>query len=112
MMNAKLYMPTQRLDVKITVLKTETRALKHMMPIHLHIGADHLTARVAILGANSISPGKTGFVQLVLPRSVSSLYGDRFIIRDQSAQRTLPVAGLLNHLLLDAVVPRQVTSQN
>ena len=89
LMNAKLYMPTQRLDVEITVLKTETRALKHMTPIHLHIGADHLTARVAILGANSISPGKTGFVQLVLPRSVSSLYGDRFIIRDQSAQRTI-----------------------
>jgi selenocysteine-specific elongation factor len=46
-------------------------------------------ARVAVLEGGSIAPGKDALVQLVLGREIGALRGDRLIVRDQSAWRTL-----------------------
>ena len=48
-----------------------------------------MPARVAVLSGGNISPGASGLAQLVLPRDAFALYGDRFVLRDQSAQRTI-----------------------
>ena len=40
---------TRRIDVDLKVLETEPNSLKHWTPAHLHIGSDHLSARVAVL---------------------------------------------------------------
>ena len=87
--HSDLNVPTKRMDVNLKVLKTETNPLKHWTPTHLHIGSDHLPARVAVLSGGNISPGASGLAQLVLPRDAFALYGDRFVLRDQSAQRTI-----------------------
>ena len=76
------------MDVNSKELKSEFFPLKHWTPTHLHIGSDHLPARVAVLSGGNISPGASGLAQLVLPRDAFALYGDRFVLRDQSAQRT------------------------
>jgi len=57
--------------------------------VHVHVGAEHATGRVAVLEERSIAPGADGWAQLVLDRDIGALAGDRIIIRDQSAQRTL-----------------------
>ncbi len=87
--HSDLHVPTKRMDVNLQVLKTETNPLKHWTSTHLHIGSDHLPARVAVLSGGNISPGASGLAQLVLPRDAFALYGDRFVLRDQSAQRTI-----------------------
>jgi selenocysteine-specific elongation factor len=87
--HSALHVPTKRIDANLQVLKTETNPLKHWTPTHLHIGSDHLPARVAVLSGGNISPGESGLVQLVLPHNAFALYGDRFVLRDQSAQRTI-----------------------
>ena len=87
--HSDLNVPTKRMDVNLKVLKNETNPLKHWTPTHLHIGSDHLPARVAVLSGGNISPGASGLAQLVLPRDAFALYGDRFVLRDQSAQRTI-----------------------
>ena len=87
--HSDLYVPTKRMDANLQVLKTETNPLKHWTPTHLHIGSDHLPARVAVLSGGNISPGEIGLAQLVLPHDAFALYGDRFVLRDQSAQRTI-----------------------
>ena len=87
--HSDLHVPTKRMDVNLQVLKTETNPLKHWTSTHLHIGSDHLLARVAVLSGGNISPGASGLAQLVLPRDAFALYGDRFVLRDQSAQRTI-----------------------
>ncbi len=87
--HSDLNVPTKRMDVNLKVLKTEINPLKHWTPTHLHIGSDHLPARVAVLSGGNISPGASGLAQLVLPRDAFALYGDRFVLRDQSAQRTI-----------------------
>jgi selenocysteine-specific elongation factor len=84
-----LHAPTDRIDVRLRTLKSEPRALRHWTPVHIHLGAADVTGRVAMLDGWSIAPGAAGRVQLVLDRPVGALHGDRLIVRDQSAQRTI-----------------------
>lgn len=82
--------PTRRFDARLCVLASEEKPLRHWSPVHVHMGAVHLTGRVAVLGPEkSISPGTEGDVQIVLDERTSAMWGDRFVIRDQSASRTL-----------------------
>ena len=84
-----LYAPSDRIDVRLRVLPGEARALRHWTPVHAHLAAAHSTARVAVLGAGSIAPGDSGRVQVVLDHPLHALAGDRIVIRDQSATRTM-----------------------
>jgi selenocysteine-specific elongation factor len=81
--------PTQRLDVRLHLLAGADRALRHWSPVHFHLGSIDVTARVALLGDEVLNPGSSGLAQLVLDRPIGALRGDRFIIRDQSASRTI-----------------------
>jgi selenocysteine-specific elongation factor len=84
-----LHLPTRRLDVKLRVLGSEAGPLRHWTPVHCHLGAAHCTGRLAVLDGESVAPGALGLAQLVLEAEVAALRGDRFILRDQSARRTL-----------------------
>ena len=84
-----VHAPTKRFDARIRLLKSEPRALKHWTPVHLHIGAADISARVALLDGKTIAPGGSAIVQLVLDEPVGALHGDRLILRDQSARRTM-----------------------
>ena len=84
-----LHAPSDRIDARLQVLADEPRALRHWTPVHAHLAASHSTARVAVLGAGSIAPGDSGRVQIVLDKPIHALAGDRIVIRDQSATRTM-----------------------
>ncbi|WP_077048261.1 selenocysteine-specific translation elongation factor [Pseudomonas sp. KK4] len=84
-----LYAPTQRLDVDLQLLASETRDFEHFQPVHVHLGTQDLTGRVALLEGASLAPGERMFAQLLLNGPVQVVQGDPLIVRDQSAQRTL-----------------------
>ena len=84
-----LHAPTSRIDARIRLLRGEKKPLRHWTPVHLHVGATDLTARVAVLGARQIEPGQSALVQLVLDTPTNVLRDDRLILRDQSALRTV-----------------------
>ncbi len=84
-----LHAPTQRLDVRLQVLASEAQALRHWTPIHLHLGTADVTARIAIRRGEMVAPGTSALVQLIADRPLAALHGDRFIVRDQSAVRTI-----------------------
>jgi selenocysteine-specific elongation factor len=84
-----IHAPTQRLDARVTVLASEREPLKHWTPLHLHLATADVPARVSIPREGGIAPGASTVVQLVLSKPVVALNGDRFILRDQSARRTL-----------------------
>ena len=86
---AALHAPTRRIDVRLSVLPAEATPLAHWTPLHLHLGAEDVGARVVLLETGAIAPGRDALVQLDLDRPIGALRGDRFIVRDQSAQRTL-----------------------
>ena len=62
---------------------------RHWTPVHVHLGAAEAMGRVSLLQATGIEPGGSGPAQIVLDRPIGALRGDRFILRDQSAQQTL-----------------------
>jgi selenocysteine-specific elongation factor len=84
-----LHAPTQRIDVHLRLLDSESRALKHWTPAHVHLGARDVPGRVALLEGETLEPGATALAQLVLDRPDAILAGDRFVVRDQSASRTM-----------------------
>jgi selenocysteine-specific elongation factor len=81
--------PIRRFDAEIRVVNDSPRALQHWTPVHLHLAAAESTARVAVLAGGAIAPGDEGLVQLVSDHALGAAYGDRLIIRDQSARYTL-----------------------
>jgi selenocysteine-specific elongation factor len=84
-----LYAPTQRVDIDMRLLAGESRAFEHFQPVHVHLGTQDVTARVALLEGTSLAPGGRMFAQLLLNSPVHAVKGDPLILRDQSAQRTL-----------------------
>jgi selenocysteine-specific elongation factor len=91
-----LHQPTDRLDVCLRLLATERRPLAHWTPVHLHLGAAHVPARVALLAGDVLAPGEQGLAQLVPDRPIGALHGDGLILRDQSAQRTIGGGSVLD----------------
>jgi selenocysteine-specific elongation factor len=84
-----LYAPTQRLDIDFQLLPGEPRAFEHFQPVHVHIGTQDVTGRVALLEGSSLVPGERMFAQILLNSPVQAVTGDPLILRDHSAQRTV-----------------------
>ena len=80
---------SHRLDAEIDVLASEPHPLKSRGKLHVHIGAANIPGRYQVLGENLIGPGGRGLVHIVLQRPVSAAHGDRLILRDLSASRTI-----------------------
>ncbi|MBV4474791.1 selenocysteine-specific translation elongation factor [Pseudomonas botevensis] len=83
-----LFAPTQRLDIEFHLLPGE-RTFEHFHPVHVHLGTQDVIARVVLLEGPRLSPGERMFAQLLTNTPVHAVKGDRLILRDQSAQRTL-----------------------
>ncbi len=98
-----LHTPSSRVEVSLAVLSTEPQALRHWTEVHLHLGTTEVIARVAIERGGSIQPGATGHARLILNKPIACLNGDRFIVRDQAAQRTLG-----GGVVLDPFAPARV----
>ncbi len=84
-----LHAPTQRIDIDFQLLPGEAHELKHWTSVHVHLGAQDVTARVALLEDASLAPGERAFAQLLLNAPSHAVHGDHIVLRDQSAQRTL-----------------------
>jgi selenocysteine-specific elongation factor len=97
-----LHAPTQRIDVLLKLLPSERSPLEHWTPVHLHLGTDALTARVATPRAHPIQPGASAHAQLVFDRPILAVNSDRYIVRDQSGRRTLG-----GGIVLDPFAPRR-----
>ncbi|MDS9466808.1 selenocysteine-specific translation elongation factor [Paracoccus sp. MBLB3053] len=83
-----LHAPTERIDVTVRILGTEPKAIGTWFPARLHVGAAELGARIVPL-VGDLVPGAEGLAQIVLDRPLAAAVGDRFILRDVSARRTI-----------------------
>ncbi|MBI1283439.1 MAG: selenocysteine-specific translation elongation factor [Thiobacillus sp.] len=84
-----LHAPTNRFDACLTLSVNAPNPLKHWAPVHLHLGASHAIARVALLDRDLLAAGDSAFAQLVLEEPIGALNGDAFILRDADARHTL-----------------------
>lgn len=92
----ELHVPSDRIDVGLKLLASEDQPLKHWSPVHVHLGSAHVMGRVALLEGDKLAPGASGLAQLVLEEKVGALAGDRVILRDPSATRTLAGARVID----------------
>jgi selenocysteine-specific elongation factor len=84
-----LHAPSERFDARLHLSSAAPHALKHWTPVHLHLGASHLMARIALLESATLAPGDSALVQVVTDRPLAALHGDGFILRDAAARHTL-----------------------
>ncbi len=82
------YFPLRRFQAEIRVPATQP-ALKHWTPVHVHLGAADITGRVALLEGDLLAPGASALAEILLDHVTLAVRGDRFVLRDASAQRSI-----------------------
>ena len=92
----QLHAPTDRPDVRLHLLASEGQPLKHWSPVHVHLGSAHVMGRVALLEGDRLAPGDSALAQLVLDDKIGALAGDRVILRNPSATRTMAGAVVID----------------
>ncbi|WP_027013701.1 selenocysteine-specific translation elongation factor [Comamonas composti] len=86
--DARLLQASERMDVELQLL-SDAPELAQWAPVHLHLGTAHVTAHVALLQDQPLAPGSQAVVQLVLDAPVHTLPGDRLVLRNAQASRTI-----------------------
>ena len=81
--------PTERLDVSVSILADAGATLGTWQPVHVHLGAAHRTAHIVPLDGDSIAPGAEARAQLVFEQPLHAAPGDRFVLRNAQASRTI-----------------------
>ena len=93
---------TRRVDVRLTLLSSASRPLKHGARVHFHCYTMETVAAISLHGAKQLLPGTHALARLKLPQQALLLPGDRFIIRHLS-----PVITIGGGVVLDAdPIPR------
>ena len=84
------YLQSSRIvDVKLTCLSSYGRPLKSTRIVRLEIGTVEVPVRVIMLEGDSLQPGRAVYAQLRSGEPITSVYGQRFIMRDENATRTI-----------------------
>jgi selenocysteine-specific elongation factor len=91
-----LHAPADRIDARVRLLPSERSPIKQWAPVHLHHASAEITARIVPLTPQPIPPGGEAYAQLVLDRPIAAAIGDRFVLRDTTAQRTIAGGVLLD----------------
>jgi selenocysteine-specific elongation factor len=85
----RLSQASERIDVMLTLLVDAPLTLEHWTPLHVHLGTQHQVAHVALLEGETLGAGRRARVQLVFERPVCAVPGDRFVVRNAQANRTV-----------------------
>lgn len=86
--DARVLQATDRIDIRLHLL-AEAPPMQQWTPVHVHIGTQRCTAHVALLQDSAIEPGTEVLTQLVLDHPVFTIPGDRLIVRNAQASRTI-----------------------
>ena len=79
----------ERFDACITMPLDAHQKIRDGEILLLHHGTNYTSARTILLNQKEVLPGQTALAQLVLQKSLSMCWNDRFILRDMSARYTL-----------------------
>ena len=97
LVDPRVALSSSRLDALVEVWPGEPKAARSGAIVHVHVGASDTLAGLAVLeldgapagAADAIAPGTRARVQLVLRRPIAAWRGDRVVLRDASATRTI-----------------------
>ena len=107
LVDPRIAVETGRIDARVEVWQGEAKALRSGSLVHLHVGSSDVLASVAVLdGADGdsapgratassgsttdhLAPGSSGRIQLMLHKPIAAWRGDRVVLRDAGASRTI-----------------------
>jgi selenocysteine-specific elongation factor len=81
--------PSQRLDVFVEFLASNSKNLKNRALVRLHTGTSEIIARIILLEKDELAPGQKNFAQLVLSDKDVVVSGDHFVLRSYSPITTI-----------------------
>ncbi|WP_251863508.1 selenocysteine-specific translation elongation factor [Achromobacter sp. Marseille-Q4962] len=87
--DARCFLPSRHIDAALALLPSADGPVRAWSPLHVHIGAARYLAHAVPLSAESLAPGEQGWVQLVFDEPVCAMAGDRYIVRNAQATRTV-----------------------
>ena len=87
--DARCFVPSRHIDVALMLLPSADAPVRAWAPLHVHIGAARHVAHVVPLNAETVAPGQSAWVQLVFDTPVCAMPGDRYIVRNAQATRTV-----------------------
>lgn len=87
--DARCFLPSRHVDVALALLPSADAPLRAWTPLHVHLGAARHVAHVVPLSADALAPGQSGWAQLVFDEPVCAMPGDRYIVRNAQATRTV-----------------------
>ena len=90
---------SRRIDLRLQLLP-EAPTLQPWASVHVHLGTAHQVAHVVPLEGDSLATGQQALVQLVFEQDVFATAGERLIVRNAQASRTIGGA-----LVLDPYAP-------
>ncbi|MCK4872720.1 MAG: selenocysteine-specific translation elongation factor [Phycisphaerales bacterium] len=93
--------PSHRLTVRLTVLPTGSRAVRHRSRVRLHLGTQEVMASVRLLQGAAVEPGERRCAQLICVEPVVATGGQPFVIRSES-----PLWTIGGGVVLQPVAPR------
>ncbi|MCS7100489.1 MAG: SelB C-terminal domain-containing protein, partial [Burkholderiaceae bacterium] len=93
---------TERFDAAILLSALEGKGLPNWATVHLHHGTADAMARLGVLDAERIAPGEPCLATIAADRPLALCRGDRFVLRDAQARRTLG-----GGVVLDIAPPRR-----
>jgi selenocysteine-specific elongation factor len=97
-----IHAPAAGLDARIALLPDGLKAMRQETPVHLHLGAAHVMARVSLLDRERLEPGQAALARLTLQQPIGALAGDRIVLRDTGATSTIG-----GGIVLDPFPPRR-----
>jgi selenocysteine-specific elongation factor len=83
------YQPTFMLNARLHLLKSCPGPLKNRARVRFHIGTGEIIARLVLLERKDLLPGEFTFAQFRLESPCVAGYGDQYVIRSFSPERTI-----------------------
>jgi selenocysteine-specific elongation factor len=82
---------TERFDAWIDVRPTAAPGIRHLQRVKVHAGTAERQGTVILLEPDrkAVGPNESAWCQVALSEPVLLLRGDRFVIRDETARRTI-----------------------
>jgi selenocysteine-specific elongation factor len=86
----KLALISDRFDAFLEVRPAATKGIKNHQRVRIHMGAAERLGKIVLLGAKEkADPKESVYCQITLEEPLLALRNDHFIVRDETARRTL-----------------------
>ncbi len=86
----QITMTSHRFDAFLDVRPMAKKGIKNHQRVRVHLGTAERLAKLILLGSEDrIGPKQSGYCQIALASPLVTLRGDRFVVRDETARRTL-----------------------